>query len=549
MQYQPDFLLMELPQICTDHLYIAGLIKKHPRFKLLPIIGYGDKIDEADKKRFVKDGISVYLERPLKFSLLLENIETLLKPQKKNIPLAATKSDEKKKQDLEKIMSPGTSIAEKIDTMVQYVTRLMAFPFTIAKVLHITNDEKSGASHIAKLISSDPAISANMLKVANSVFFSCADRRISSIKEAVVRVGFSETKNIVMGMMVPKMLSEALKGLGFDRKDFWQHSLAAALFSEKIAKFIGDVNIEMAFLAGLLHDLGVIILDEFFPEFFASSLKETSIRASHFPDEQTAQFGINHKDLVARLFPEWKIPPDITEAVVKHTDYALFNGAINTPARKLVFCVMLGNLLAKVAHFGRECDQFIWPVENWVFEQLRIGNVMSGKFVEDVHKTIVHYSGFLNLESRDYKPYLETGDTTAAVKLGIINAAEHVFIPIEIYLQGKGFSVERMGPTTDDNGALPNRFTMIIVWAGTINVTMESIGAYLPPVDVAGKQPPLLLIVDPGFNNAGLFPSDVSIMTNRFDLREFELALEKIRSGATVRATTPSPAPMPPLAK
>jgi putative nucleotidyltransferase with HDIG domain len=542
MQYQPDFLLMELPATNTEQLYIANCIKKHPRFKSLPIIGYGDKVKETERQRFLTGGISMYMERPLKFSLLLENIETLLKPQMKTLSFAGAKSEDKKKVDMAKIMSPDTPPGEKIDLMVSYITRLMAFPFTIAKVLQITQDDKSGAGHIAKVISSDPAISANILKVSNSVYFVCSDRRISSIKEAIVRIGFSETKNIVIGMMVPKLLNEALKNLGFDRQDFWQHSLAAALFADKIARFIGGtLNSEMAFLAGLLHDLGVVILDEFFPDFFASSLKETSIRASHFPDEQTARFGINHKDVVARLFPEWKIPADITEAVVNHTDFVSFKTKSDSLSKKLTYCVMLGNILAKVAHFGRECDQFVWPVENWVFEQLHVGNVITANFIDDIHRAIVQYSSFLSLERREYSSFIKTADAQSTV-LGIINSADHMFIPIEMYLLCKGYKVERVTSLEDAEEGSLSRFSMIFVWAGSVALTMEALAPYIAASKNAKnedgtekKAPPFLLMVDPAFKNAGLFPDNISIMGNRFDLRELELTMEKILSGMPVR--------------
>ena len=554
LQYQPDFLLMELPRVCTEQMYIAGLLKKHPRYRTLPIIGYGEQVEAEAKRGLTKGGMSAYLERPLKFSVLLEVIDALLKPQKKALPTATPKTEEKKQRDYEKILLLATPACEKIETMVMYVSRLMAFPFTVAKVLRITNDEKSGAGHLAQVISIDPTITTNILKVSNSVFFICSNRRISSIKEAIVRIGFIETKKIAMGMMVPKMLSETVKSLGFNRLDFWHHSLAAALFAEKIAKFMTDVSPEMAFMAGLLHDIGVIILDEFFPEFFAESLKETSAHSGHFPEEQTALFGMNHKDLIARLFPSWRMPEEMTNAIVNQFHFADHVDKVDTPEKKLTLCVMLGNILAKVAHFGRECDQYVWPVENRVFEQTHIGSIINEKFIEDVRQSITKYSSFLGLEPRDYAMDLKSKADAADFRIGIVNAADHIFIPVELYLKSKGYCVELMIEPENKDTVQRKQFSLVIVWTGSAVMTKEYYAAFSEfiryqrePICMETKveTAPLLLLVPPDYSAADTLPAEMSIMSNRFDLRELDNTLEKIFLGKVVR-TIQSPARNPP---
>jgi HD-like signal output (HDOD) protein len=554
LQYQPDFLLMELPKVCTEEMYIAGLIKKHPRFRKLPIIGYGDPVEAAVKKGITSGGFSAYLERPLKFSDILELIDKILNTASKPLAAGAPKSEEKKKVDYDKILSPATPASEKIETMTLYVSRLMAFPFTIAKVLRITNDEKSGAGHLSQAISVDPNITTNILKVSNSVFFVSSNRRISSIKEAIVRIGFAETKKIVMGMMVPKMLSETIKSLGFNRMDFWHHSLAAGLFAEKLAKFMTDLTPEMAFLAGLLHDIGIIIIDEFFPDFFAASLKETSAHSSHFPEEQTALFGMDHKDLIAKLFPTWKMPQELTNAIINQFHCADAVDKVDTMEKKLTLCVMLGNILAKVAHFGRECDQFVWPIENWVFEQTHIGSIITEKFIEDVHQGIIKYSSFLGLEQCDYTMDLKSKADAADFRIGILNTADHIFIPAELYLQSKGYCVERIIEPESKTAEQSKKFSLVIVWAGSVAITSEYVAAHAhfahyqkgPKVETTNvEHAPVLLLVAPDFGSADSFAPEISLMSNRFDLRELDNTIEKILLGKSVRVLPAPAAPKP----
>jgi HD-like signal output (HDOD) protein len=550
LQYMPDFLLMELPRICVEQMHIAGLLRKHRRFRALPILGYGERVDEAVKRGIVKSGVSIYLDRPLKFSGLLDLIDRLLKPCNKSIRAPKTEdAKQKRDQDYEKIIDPGTPVALRLDLMAQYISRLLAFPFTVAKVLHITNDEKTGAGHLAQVISVDPTISANILKVSNSVFFASANRRISSIKEAIVRIGFLETKKIVMGMMVLNLFNEGTKNLGFNRVDFWYHSLATALFSERIARFINGVNPEMAFLAGLLHDIGVMLLDEFFPDFFAAALKETSAKGGHFPDRETALFGMNHNDLVGKLFPAWKIPEEITVAITGFCHCGDHKTEINTNEKKLAFCIMLGNIMAKVAHYGRECDQFIWPVENWMFEAVHMGNVISRKFVADIQTAIEQFRVFLGLDPRDYSEDMQSPEKASLLRIGIANIADHLFIPVERYLERKGYAVERISAKDTQENVEKKQFTIVIVWAGQSVVNDATISPYTKFIKheagLEGSQgkvtmAPVLCIVPPDYAESNALPKEISVIGNRIDLRELDHAIEKVTAGTPVRMLSPT---------
>jgi putative nucleotidyltransferase with HDIG domain len=550
LQYMPDFLVMELPRICVEQMHIAGLLRKHRRFRALPILGYGERIDEAVKRGIVKSGVSVYLDRPLKFTGMLNLIDRLLKPSNKSV-IAPKTEDKKQKRDLdyEKIINPGTPVALRLDLMAQYVSRLLAFPFTVAKVLQITNDEKTGAGHLAQVISVDPTISANILKVSNSVFFASANRRISSIKEAIVRVGFLETKKIVMGMMVLNLFNAGNKNLGFNRIDFWYHSLATALFAERVARFVHGVNPEMAFLAGLLHDIGIMLLDEFFPDFFAVSLKETSAKSGHFPERETSLFGMNHNDLVGKLFPVWKIPEEITAAITGFCHVADHKTDLDTNEKKLSFCIMLGNMLAKAAHYGRECDQFIWPVDNWMFEAAHMGNVITGKFVADIQNGIEQFRSFLGLDSRDYSEDIQSPEKASQVRIGIANIAGHLFIPVERYLERKGYAVERITEKDAQENAEKKRFTIVIVWTGQSVVNDSTITPYTNffrqetgPEGDQGKATvaPVLCIVPPDYTESNALPKEISLISNRIDLRELDQAMEKIIAGTPVRTLSPS---------
>lgn len=545
LQLVPDLIIMEIPRMFTEQAHIVGLLRKHRQFKGLPIIGYGDPMEKTSQNVIMKAGISSYLARPLKFTEMMVIIEQLLKGQNKTLVAQKVATQTEKDKDLEDILKPDLVASTKLDLMLKYVSRLMAFPFTIAKVLQITNDEKSGASQLAHAISVDPAIAAHLLRIANSVFFASANRRISSIKDAVVRIGFRETKKIVMSMLVMNIFDQKTKNLGFDRVDFWYHSLAAGLFAERVAKFMGDVNPEEAFLAGLLHDIGVIIFDEFFPTLFEKTLQATGRSGGHFPEQETAVLGFNHNDLVERLFPTWKMPQEITAAVVNQHKIDSFKGNFDTPGKKLALCVCLGNLFAKIANIGNECDQYIWGLDNWVLEQAKMGSGFTEKFIETVAGGIESFRAFLGLEKRDYTAGAKNREDAKDLTIGVAGIGERLFMPVEIFLKRKGYDTLRLSPGDPTQGRPVN---VVIAWSDSEHATAESLAPLgrsikKTPGETKDGAPvttaPILLVVPPDFSGAEAIPGEISYIGNRFDIREFERLIDKINTGEVVRTITP----------
>ncbi len=223
-----------------------------------------------------------------------------------------------RKEDISLILHPDTEPGRKIGAMVRHIANLAAFPFIVAKVLKIAGDEGTGAIELARAARADPYIVAHLLKISNSVFFASTHHRINSVKDAIIRIGFMETRRIVMGMSVMKLFETRNKNLGFDRVDFWYHSLAVAIIAEHAARRAGSVDAEEAFLAGLLHDLGIILLDDYFPEVFDAVLHDTAQHAGSFHNgylqrrarritPKTARYRRNQRQPMTRSPP--RVPP------------------------------------------------------------------------------------------------------------------------------------------------------------------------------------------------------------------------------------------------
>jgi response regulator RpfG family c-di-GMP phosphodiesterase len=136
VQYQPDIILMELPKIAHTQLHFVEMLKAHKKTKAIPIIGFGEKADDAIKKGYLDKSIYYYITRPLKFSIILDVVGKNLKSTFKELSLPKEEVADIQK-DITILLDEKTPKARKIEVMTNRVVKLTAFPFTVAKVLQI----------------------------------------------------------------------------------------------------------------------------------------------------------------------------------------------------------------------------------------------------------------------------------------------------------------------------------------------------------------------------------------------------------------------------
>jgi len=526
LQYAPDAIIMEYPHECVDQMHFTGLIRKHKKTKGIPILGYGEDRPEPVKKGLIEKGARNYYTRPLKFSNLLLEIQSIAQQKKKTIEVKTVANE--KDADISAILSTETLPLKKIELMVKHVSNLMAFPFTVAKVMQLSENSKSGANDLSKAVESDPVITASILKVSNTVFFAALNRKINSIKDAIVRIGFRETKRIVMGMTVMKMFKDETNSFGFDRADFWYHSLACAVIAENIGRRMGSVSPEEAFLAGLLHDFGIIVLDEFFPTIFGKVLERTTDEGSRFIDKETAMLGVNHNDVIAELFKAWKMPDAITEGVVGQYQFHTYKDACDTPGKRIALCVALADALSKSVHLGKECDQFVTPIENWVFETVKLPTGFTPAFLDAVYHDINMFRQFLGLDDRRAAAK-ETEGAEKSRKIYFVNSANHIFVPPVFYLKEQGFEVEAVQPKAPP-AQINSQYDMSVVWTD-LSATEDVIrpfteiiknGADLTSAAVPEFAPVLALVHHDSRLPDSAQLKNVTYLRHGFDLREME---------------------------
>ena len=166
----------------------------------------------------------------------------------------------------------------------------------------------------------DPAMLAALLKTVNTVYFAKAHARVSDPLEAVVRLGFQATRNLAIGLSVTQLFDAENQSRGFDRKEFWVHSLATGLLAQGLAGHTQGMDPQEAFVSGILHDLGKMVLDEHYSEAFHKVLDHASSEGQSLAEAETAVLGVQHAALGRELLLRWSLPQGVVDAVAWHHD-------------------------------------------------------------------------------------------------------------------------------------------------------------------------------------------------------------------------------------
>jgi HD-like signal output (HDOD) protein len=254
------------------------------------------------------------------------------------------------------------STANRLQAMVERMGDLPTLPTVLLTINKLLTNPRTSANDVGEAITSDQVIASKVLKLVNSAFYGFPGK-VNTITHAIVILGFSTVKNIVLTTSILGAF-DARKTVGdFDLMAFWKHSVATGAIARLIAKEIGYRGQEEAFIAGLLHDLGKLVLALHAPEEFKACMEYASANDCLFYDAERQLLGVTHTDLGRWLQDRWNLPPDIASVLVYHH---------SSPSRagehaRLVAIVQLADILARGLQIGHPCDASlpILPEESW----------------------------------------------------------------------------------------------------------------------------------------------------------------------------------------
>lgn len=248
-----------------------------------------------------------------------------------------------------------------VDSLIQQSNDLCSLPEVYHQVSALLDDELSTPMQISAVILNDPAIAARVLKTVNSAFYGFP-RQIATIEQAVSLMGRNPLRNLLTTVVATRVLVQ-LSSANFDMVKFWKHSIRTALIARNsYARLTSLEQAEPLFIAGLVHDIGHLIMAQFAPTLF-KAIAEANPKDDHDTHQIERQFAkFDHAKLGAELLRCWQLPPLLVSCVEYHHNPAKAN-----EHQQFAYIIAIANQLAKV-----ECCQLegllnenLEHIENW----------------------------------------------------------------------------------------------------------------------------------------------------------------------------------------
>ena len=199
------------------------------------------------------------------------------------------------------------------------IDEIPTLPAVVPKLLGVMERSGANASDIAGTISTDPALSSKILKVANSAYYGFP-QEILSLKLAMPLLGRNMVKSLALSIGVIQSLPSHKKSPNFSDKGLWVHGLAVATLMQELGKkFNNGGSAEHFFITGLLHDIGKVVLNQHFNELFLEALAEVhneGIAGLHIAESRL--IGFDHGEIGAMLLTRWKFPDVISNSIAAH---------------------------------------------------------------------------------------------------------------------------------------------------------------------------------------------------------------------------------------
>ncbi len=217
---------------------------------------------------------------------------------------------------------------KKMKMIVGRIQNLPTPPIVFTQITKVINDPNTSAYDLAKIIAEDPALTAKILKLTNSSFYGIP-RSITNVKQAIVILGMEAVKSLVISASVFEMFSGKNKIDGDYLADFWKHSLQTAFTSRiitRLTEFPAFLEAEMSFSAGLLHDIGkLVIMTDMSKEH--AEVKEHLSRDTKLAEfeAENAVMEFSHADIGSFLAAKWNLPEPICNAIRNHHNFEVVN--------------------------------------------------------------------------------------------------------------------------------------------------------------------------------------------------------------------------------
>ena len=251
----------------------------------------------------------------------------------------------------EKLSSEDGAYIPALDEINNVMESLQPIPQVALKILRMINEDQYDLPALSNEIRKDQVLSARTLRLCNSVYYG-GRNKIESLDHALVYLGQKLLVKFVISAAVNTFYSQVGMGYSLCKGGLYHHAIGTAIIAEKIAAKTQSINPSLAYIAGLLHDIGKVVLDQYIQGAFPLFYRQLHEEDTNFSEAEKTILGFDHCDIGTNLAQQWSLPESVMETIAFHHKP---ENAINY--KELAHLVYLADLLMSRFHAGLEIER------------------------------------------------------------------------------------------------------------------------------------------------------------------------------------------------
>jgi len=275
---------------------------------------------------------------------------------------------------------------------IENLSSIPTLPAVIERLTRLLQNPKTSAEEVGKAITTDQTLASKVLRLVNSAFYGFPGR-ISTITHAIVILGFSTVKNVVLTTSIlDAFRNNGNSASGFNLDQFWLHSIACGAASLSIAKQLGTIDKEECFIAGLIHDIGKIIFCQYLPGEFDQVIKHSIDHKQLLYKSEHELFQCTHEEIGGFLTEKWNLPLSLQNAVKYH-----HNPSPSHEHFMITAIVHFADILVRAMDFGNGGDNFIPSISDKVWKSIGLDTINFHTLLESVSDEVDKASVFIQM--------------------------------------------------------------------------------------------------------------------------------------------------------
>lgn len=279
----------------------------------------------------------------------------------------------------------------KLEEIVEKVQKLPTLPSVANRITNLINDPTCTAIRLAEVINKDQSLTTRVLRLVNSAFYSLS-AEVTNVKHGIALLGFRTISQMVISISVFDVFAGRY-GEEFDRRGFWKHSIGCGVIAKIVARHSRYAKEDDCFTAGLLHDIGKVVLDQYLHDDMIQIIQRTREKEISFVDAEEEVMGLNHAEIGGQVMKKWNIPLPVLVAVQHHHQEPEERNGSPFSQDRIVDIVRLSDVICKCENIGYTGDSIVPELKEVLWERLPLDrqsiDAVVRQSVEEIEKASI----------------------------------------------------------------------------------------------------------------------------------------------------------------